>query len=176
VNALVSAPAIHDRNAAIAWSCRYNHARARKETQMHILRRVQTLAVAALLATGLLLAPTSPASAYDPDSFFVFNPWPEYPVSFTSGSIVWHNRTATIQGRVADLDTPGYTTAYFQAFAGTRQIGPTETRTINEGDRPFNFNIGDPDLRGGINEIRIWICGVPEPDVRRCSATEFYYR
>jgi hypothetical protein len=142
------------------------------EKPMHVLRRAQTFAVAALLATGLLLAPASPASADTTEPFFVPNPW--WDVSFTDGSITWHNRTATISGHVFELNTPGYTIAYFQAFAGTRQIGPTETRSINERDRPYGFVIGDTNLRGGINVIHIWICGAPEPNVRLCSYTHIF--
>jgi hypothetical protein len=139
---------------------------------MHVLRRAQTFAVAAVFAAGLLLAPASPANADATDSFFVTNPY--YDVSFTSGSIIWHNRTATITGHVFEIDTTGYTTAYFQAFAGSNQIGATQTRTVNEGDRGFNFVIGDTNLRGGINLIHIWICVVPDPDLRFCSRTHFF--
>jgi hypothetical protein len=117
-------------------------------------------------------SPTSPASADTTEPFFVPNPY--YEVSFTSGSITWHNRTATITGHVFELDTPGYTTAYFQAFAGSRQIGATQTRTINEVDRRFEFVIGDTNLRGGINLIHIWVCVVPDPDLRFCSRTYFF--
>lgn len=86
----------------------------------------------------------------------------------TAGYIFWSNRTARLTGDVIDatLTNSTYTVAVFEAFAGSRKI-ESQTRTnnpaTNGGDpfRGFNFTIGDPDLRGGIDRIKITACEEP---------------
>ncbi|WP_416901218.1 hypothetical protein [Micromonospora echinospora] len=82
-------------------------------------------------------------------------------LAYTQGTITWGNRTADVTGSVFDSGQ-GYTTAIFEAFAGSTKID-SETRTADDetslgSPRGFNFNIGDPDLVGGIDRIKITVC------------------
>jgi hypothetical protein len=99
----------------------------------------------------------------------------------SKGWVVWHNRTATVEGKVTGVPLStsceyiDSTTAYFEAYAGTTKID-SQTRTLHHdyvGDNfiSFDFTIGDPDLVGGINRVKVtvcnaftnggWTCGVP---------------
>lgn len=75
--------------------------------------------------------------------------------------IAWLNRSARLQGHVDDLaEDHRSTTLYVTAYAGDRQIAGT-TRTASDGSWPgrdFNFVIGDPDLVGGIDRIKLQVC------------------
>ncbi|MFJ8113166.1 hypothetical protein [Streptomyces sp. NPDC096132] len=78
------------------------------------------------------------------------------------GTITWYNRTAGMQGYVQDFLYGHSTTAVFEAFAGSVKID-SETRTANnESDlgyfRHFDFTIGDTDLVGGIDRVKITVC------------------
>ncbi|NNN36654.1 hypothetical protein HLK59_41145 [Streptomyces sp. S3(2020)] len=83
--------------------------------------------------------------------------------AYTGGSITWYNRTANVQGTVVDTaNNIGHVTAYFEAYAGSTKI-ESVTRTANaESDlgspRDFNFTIGDTDLVGGIDRIKVTLC------------------
>jgi hypothetical protein len=76
------------------------------------------------------------------------------------GDIAWLNRTATISGWVGHgaLDATWSATVVFDAFAGTTKVD-TQTRTVRPPDRTLNygFTIGDPNLVGGIDRIRIQV-------------------
>jgi hypothetical protein len=81
-----------------------------------------------------------------------------------AGTITWHNRTASVTGDVIDAikDDGTYGVAVFEAFAGSRKID-SETRSANaDGStgvvRGFNFTIGDTELVGGIDRIKITMC------------------
>lgn len=113
----------------------------------------------ALLAGSTLNA--VPANATD-TSFWACV-WESCEGTSTSGSITWLNRTATLSSvtifKPAGVDYSA--TAIFDAFAGTTKID-TQTRTmrITTADRQDfpAFTIGDPNLVGGINRIRVQIC------------------
>ncbi|MFE7709335.1 hypothetical protein ACFU6I_26855 [Streptomyces sp. NPDC057486] len=64
-----------------------------------------------------------------------------------------------MQGYVEDLDDDGSsTTVYFEAYAGTTKIAST-TRTASTHNRvSYSFPIGDPDLVGGFDRLKIQIC------------------
>ena len=82
------------------------------------------------------------------------------PGEYTTGTITWLNRTATLSGWVNHPAGVDYsTTAIFDAFAGATKID-TETRTLRTPDpsHPFSFTIGDPNLHGGIDRIRVTVC------------------
>lgn len=105
---------------------------------------------------SLTLSGDVEVSAFPTTPFF--SCWdPACLTAFTEGGITWFNRTAGVQGQVVDTADPGSTTAIFEAFAGATKID-TETRTINNDERPFNFTIGDTDLVGGINRIKVTVC------------------
>ena len=79
----------------------------------------------------------------------------------TSGPITWLNRTATLSVTIFKPEGVDYSaTAIFDAFAGTTKID-TQTRTMRTSAAFQDFpalTIGDPNLVGGINRIRVQIC------------------
>jgi hypothetical protein len=93
--------------------------------------------------------------------------------SRTWGEIIWGNRTAQIDGGVADAGA-GSTTARFVAYAGKTLVEST-TRTADDSGTPnpalFKFTIGNPNLVGGINRIQITAC-----KGTRCGTPENYSR
>ncbi|MFI2430457.1 hypothetical protein [Streptomyces sp. NPDC018693] len=138
----------------------------------HITRRVTVGLLAACAALGVAVAPAS-AADYPTDHFVVAKT-----NSTTWGDITWYNRTANIKGTVSD-HTTGYSTAIFEAFAGSTKID-SETRSANDTSslgewRDFNFTIGDPDLVGGIDRIKITLCTYYSSG-RVCSDPENYSR
>lgn len=125
---------------------------------MHALRRTLRLLLVGLVsAAGLLVSTATPAHAAT-DSYATCVP-DFCSLARSQGTITWYNRTAGVTGEVYD-EGAGSTTVVFKAYANTTQIGSTETRTVQEGRRGFNFNIGDPDKRGGINRITVQVCSV----------------
>lgn len=77
----------------------------------------------------------------------------------TIGGVIWGNRTSTVQGEVWGSANLGVT-VFFEAYAGTTKID-SDTRTAGPGvDIPYNFGIGNPDLVGGFDRLKITICVV----------------
>jgi hypothetical protein len=121
-----------------------------------VRRGIAVLAAAA----GLLGLGSGTATAAEVD------PWPivcSSNVGCTSwakgGAVVWFNRTAEVSGTVRDSSVSQYewVTVYFDAFAGSTKVD-SDTRTARNEDLPFRFPIGDPDLVGGIDRVRIQVC------------------
>ncbi|MGW1564307.1 hypothetical protein ACWCQ1_48890 [Streptomyces sp. NPDC002144] len=114
-----------------------------------------------LMACGIAAATAVPAqAAYPMEDFVICSP--DDCDGATEGTITWYNRTANLLGDVYDFGGTYGTTAIFEAFAGSVKID-SETRTANEDsdlgfDRHFNFTIGDTDLVGGIDRIKITLC------------------
>jgi hypothetical protein len=78
-----------------------------------------------------------------------------------SGGVVWSARGARVQGSLMDFTGTG-SIFYFEAYAGAVKID-SETRTASPGENlPFNFPIGDPDLVGGFDRLKIQVC-LPGP-------------
>jgi hypothetical protein len=74
------------------------------------------------------------------------------------GGIIWGNRTSTIQGYVQDYGGSFSTTVYFTAYAGATKIDG-DTRTAGAGAKvSYNFGIGNPDLVGGFDRLKIQVC------------------
>ncbi len=128
--------------------------------------------VGLVCGSWLVLVPAAPANAFTPDSFYLCDGWHagsdcDADAGRASGTITWGNRTAVISGQVWDTDANGmdFTTAFFEAYAGSTEIDST-TRTANRNSpsfgspRPYTFVIGNPDLVGGINRIKITVCWV----------------
>lgn len=138
------------------------------------LRLTRALLISMFGVVGVVLGAAAPAYAYPVTPFYnCYNGAGACSYAYTEGSIVWYNRTAGIQGHVVDVGT-GSTTAVFEAFAGSTKIDST-TRTANDetslgGDRSFNFTIGDTDLVGGIDRIKVTVC-VTEPNGARDCGT-----
>ncbi|MDO0937029.1 hypothetical protein QQY66_36920 [Streptomyces sp. DG2A-72] len=137
------------------------------------------LAVSCLAACGALAITASPAAASSKQDFDVCAYTCSSNSGFTYGTITWYNRTAGITGSVWDngyKDVP--TVAYFEAYAGSVKID-SETRTANTDTdlgavRGFNFTIGDTNLVGGIDRIKITACEVYSATQRLCSASVNY--
>ncbi|MFM9615533.1 hypothetical protein [Streptomyces sp. V2] len=138
-------------------------------------RLVRKAAVGLLAVCGAVGLANAPASAadYPTDHFVVGND-----SGRTYGDITWYNRTANITGTVADHTSGGYTTAYFEAFAGSTKIDSVTRSANDESDlgewRGFNFTIGDTDLTGGIDRIKVTVCRHYSSGSDVCSAPENY--
>jgi len=135
----------------------------------HLARKIT---VSLLGACGTLGIAVAPASAASTSSFYVSKT-----NSSTYGTITWHNRTASVDGTVADHQSSAYTVAYFEAFAGSTKID-SETRSANDESslgeyRTFAFTIGDSDLVGGIDRIKVTVCTHYASD-RFCSDPKNY--
>jgi len=130
-----------------------------------VLRRIYAAMVIAITAIAGSVVAASPASASGTSNFYVCGPLAGCSYEATFGQIIWHNRTATVQGEAWN-DGVTTTIAVFQAYAGSTLID-SESVSVVEGSLPINFNIGDPDLRGGINRIKITVCYEPAP--RECG-------
>lgn len=130
----------------------------------------QALIVAVLAATALALGGT-PGQAEDPDHFEACGGPSGWACneSWSNGAISWSNRTAIVYAAVV-CDTTSYsTTVSFDGYAGSNLIDRV-TRTSRENCLALpNIAIGDPDLPGGINIVRVTVCTNSAP--RRCGAT-----
>ncbi|TCC35257.1 hypothetical protein E0H75_41460 [Kribbella capetownensis] len=114
-----------------------------------------TSAVALLLGSTINAVPANAT-----DNKFWACVWESCTGSQTTGTITWLNRTATLSGSVFKEEGVDYSvTAIFDAFAGTTKVD-TQTRTLRTADdnMSIGFTIGDPDLVGGIDRIRVQIC------------------
>ncbi|WP_416974603.1 hypothetical protein [Streptomyces sp. 4F14] len=145
----------------------------------HIARKASAVLLAACGTLGIAVAAPASAADYPTDSFFVSKTDGSTTNSYTSGTITWYNRTAGITGAVVDLQAGAYTVAYFEAFAGATKID-SQTRSANdESDlgqrRTFTFTIGDSDLVGGIDRVKVTVC-THYPSATFCSAPENYSR
>lgn len=131
-------------------------------------------------AAALLVAGSGNASATS--VAWATDPFPEVCSSWADpacdngagdGYIKWSNRTAGIKGYVWDFgaDPASYTKVYFDAFAGSTKVD-SDFRTANGENRPFGeFAIGDPNLVGGIDRVRIQVCThFPDWPYKECSA------
>jgi hypothetical protein len=131
---------------------------------MTLLRRAL---VPLMICTLVLIASATGAHAANPTPYYVWNDY-GYCTGTAAGEITWYNRTARVSGYVdaAPLNDTrcqdnSTTTVFFEAYAGTRKI-EVQTRTvrhrIGEGHRVYEFDIGDTNLVGGINRIKITLC------------------
>lgn len=126
------------------------------------------IAVAAAIGLSTVAAPSAAAApAWANDTYYVCSYYCSW--GYASGGIVWGNRTANIQGSVTDV-SGDHTTVYFDAFAGSTKVD-SETRTAAYETKSYNFPIGDPNLVGGIDRIRIQVC-TTVADVRYCGVQE----
>jgi hypothetical protein len=90
-------------------------------------------------------------------------------LSRASGGIVWGARTATVSGSVSLYNSPGYTTLFVDAFAGSTKVA-SQTRTTSGGKISFKF-VMTYARPGGINRIRTQICNTYHGQ-RVCSGQE----
>jgi hypothetical protein len=73
------------------------------------------------------------------------------------GGIVWGNRTAQVQGEVRHGSGYGVT-VYFEAYAGNVKIDSDTRTAVAFNTVPYNFPIGDTDLVGGFDRLKIQVC------------------
>ncbi|TWD81383.1 hypothetical protein FB561_2496 [Kribbella amoyensis] len=146
---------------------------------MGFFERGIAVTAASAAVIGLCQSTASASVQWTNDTFDVCAPFPYdyspsagFPCTNRSyGGIVWGNRTARIQGAVTDdWRLNSSTVVYFDAFAGSTKVEGTVRRS--EGNSvSFNFYIGDPDLVGGIDRIRIQVCHYrpPTDPIGKCS-------
>lgn len=124
---------------------------------------IRKLAAGAFAVTTLAVTAPIAAHAEPVDDFSVCVDTCDWSAD---GSITWHNRTATVAGKVLDTGS-GSTQVQFRAYAADRQIGSTQTRTIDDADPskpnplPYRFVMGDSNLKGGIDKITVVVCHSP---------------
>jgi hypothetical protein len=118
---------------------------------------IRSLSAVAALTMGVLTAGSASAdvraaATWPNDTYYECS---DNCDGFARGGVVWGNRTAQIQGSVQSYrDT---TTVYFDAFAGSTKVD-SETRSSSGPEVSYNFTIGDPDLPGGVDRIRVQVC------------------
>lgn len=125
---------------------------------------------------------STPALAYAQDNFSVcYSVASHCDSGYTTGAITWFNRTAEVSGQVGDRGA-GSMTAIFEAFADSTKVD-TETRFTDDtaigttaSPRGFTFTIGDPDLVGGINRVRITLCKNYQTASQSCTSQENHWR
>lgn len=147
--------------------------------------------LSALFAAALLFGLATPAQANPVTSYLQC--FDDYQTcnrghyAFSSGSFTWYNRTAYVSGDV-NLDTsalvvnPGGSVAFidsvevvFEAYApgGVKIEGQTRTVSRPDESRHFGFTIGDTNLVGGIERIKVTVC-IHSP-ARWCGSPVNYY-
>lgn len=137
------------------------------------------LAVGLVGACGVLGIAAAPATAYPKVHFNVCNPYcdPDTEDGFVDGYITWYNRTAGVTGGVESyFEDRLPTAAYFDAYAGSVKIDSTHRTAANGKRLGFNFTIGDTNLVGGINRIKITVCTLDNGVQKDCSAPVNYMR
>jgi hypothetical protein len=144
---------------------------------MRLLRRASLLAGGGLMTAALAFAAALPANAATSSNFSVCGPTCG---GQTYGTITWFNRTVGVNGFVFDQG-PGSTTAYFEAFAGTRKID-SDNKTADDSPhnpipnpRAISIPLGDPNLRGGVDRVKITVC-FNLPSGRSCGDPQNYSR
>ncbi|GAA1870563.1 hypothetical protein [Asanoa iriomotensis] len=99
----------------------------------------------------------------------------------TEGQIEWHNRTATVYPVIYPSGWRNctghlYTEVVFESFAGSKKIH-TVTRVaycVHGWYSEPGFTIGDTNLVGGINRVKITLCNYTTNDGRTCGQNENY--
>jgi hypothetical protein len=129
-------------------------------------RKLRALFLGLALSLGLVVG-TGTASAGQIGDSTTFDVGYGYG---TTGSFTWWNRVAEVQGEIHTFNpvltgdpNPIVTTQIvFDAMRGSTRIDSQgRTVTYNDypnGSRSIHFNLGDPDLVGGFDRIRITRC------------------
>lgn len=83
--------------------------------------------------------------------------------STVSYRVLWHNRTATVSGHIETPDERGpanydYTRVFFESFAGPTEIDSTHRTSSHIDGLGFSFAMGDPNLVGGIDRVKVTVC------------------
>lgn len=137
---------------------------------------VRVLAAGAL-ATALVVGQVTPAQAAGPTQSFELCIY-EGSCEFVSvvGDIAWLDRTAEVSGAVINSGE-GTSTAYFEAYSGSTQIGAEQVTADDEVEtigspRNFRFTVGDPGSADVIDRVRVTIC-VNIPHYEDCVPQDY---
>jgi hypothetical protein len=129
---------------------------------MHIFRGALATAAVAVVAAGAGQLPASASTQFAPDEFRVCV---DQACSMSvRGDITWGQRTASVTGAVVNKRPGVMASVHWDAFANSTKIDSTTTYVLNPEQAtvvPIDFTLGNPNLVGGINRIRIQICDSP---------------
>lgn len=128
-----------------------------------IRRALATAAAAAVVVVAGGQSPASASTQWSPDIYLVCVD--QNCSMLAQGQITWGNRTADVYEEVQNSVVGGIVAVHWDAFAGATKVDSTVTYSSEPVART-EFNLGDPDLPGGIDRIRIQVCSSPT----RCSA------
>ncbi|MFD8497324.1 hypothetical protein [Amycolatopsis sp. NPDC059657] len=137
---------------------------------------MSTGSASATLPRPVMGAEPAPTGVAATEKYFMICDVPTCPdPSYVYGWITWYARMVHISGRVSSDTTPKTTwlQARFQAFAGGHQVGATQTRTAmasNGWGLDFAFDMGDPNLVGGVTMIRVTLCSPTSTGTTACHA------
>lgn len=137
---------------------------------------MSTGSASAMVPLQVMGAKPAPAGVAAAEKYFMICDVPTCPEpSYVSGWITWYARTVHISGRVSSAITPKtrWLQARFQAYAGGHQVGATQTRTAmasNGWGLDFAFDMGDPNLVGGVTMIRVTLCSPTSTGTTGCHA------
>jgi hypothetical protein len=136
-------------------------------------------AVAALVMISVVGGLPGPARAAWPTTPFEVCWDSTLCASYAEGDIAWYNRTAGIAGTlVGPAPDPEWliVRARFDAYKGTKKIDEDWVDSAIPYSHWSRFVIGDTNLVGGINRIKITVC-VLWPDIGwTCGSPKNYYR
>jgi hypothetical protein len=118
---------------------------------------VTVLVAAATLVVGAASASAAPSGAtWAVDSYSVCADPDCYVLTY--GTVVWANRTATVDGTVSDLTSSGIASVHFDAFASTTKVDSETIDYVLKPGEEYTFVIGDPNRVGGIDRVRVQVC------------------
>jgi hypothetical protein len=128
---------------------------------MNVKKQLRNIVAGSVISAGIVAGAQVPAFAAWPSDQYGIAGAVHYN-DYSEGVIRWSNRSAVVDGYVQD-DTADNSSSQviFEAFAGATKID-TDNRTANRDSslgafRDFTLTIGDPDLVGGIDRIKITV-------------------
>lgn len=124
--------------------------------------RLRILVAVLLASFGVVVGVQTPALAYPVTPFGVCGYTSSCDIA-TWGEFTWYNRTAKIdgymEGCVADADPYFKHWAVFESFRGSKKIDSKNFPVSNCGGvQDFVMTIGDTNLVGGIDRIKVTVC------------------
>jgi hypothetical protein len=126
---------------------------------MGVFRRGIAISAAGMAVVGFSQLPASANAQWANDTWDITSD-PTFHVANTTGGVIWGNRTAEVQGTVnRQYNITGYSAVYFDAFQGSTKVDSDFRNTpANSGRTDFHFDIGNPNLPGGIDRIKVQLC------------------
>jgi hypothetical protein len=138
----------------------------------------RALSVVSLVLTAFFASSGgATATAYPTSDFyvcFINNPCRDTD-NYTAGRLTWYNRTVNVSGSVFNSGYYGVS-AVFDAFQGSTRID-SQARGAGRGQqKSFGFDMGDPNLSGGVDRIRITLCVYYNATEHTCGEQKNYPR